>query len=363
MSGERPQEPLSGSNWTGEQAPDPKYTPKWPERAPAPQPVEKQGMSVRRKLALVIGGLIVGASLVLSGRATAPGAEQPKPTPTGETATPTPSMAAGETPPTLDGVSIGEIKSPDCVIHMEGTNVKDTILSGLPSTVDAKTVDQSNHKPFSHKIGLGSQMILGEPGGLLVGPDFDPKKVASSKGMIQYLSGENQAVIHSTEPFSQNIPEGGFMYASLMEGKITIGDDNDKDQIKLVLPEVEDNNYLVYIRGLYPNQNPDTQNTDRNKTAVVTCAVPGHALLEEYKSGTSSNMAFISEKQFEQQVKMSETGGTNLGAGGASRTTAVFLDLNTKAFTVITKEANQKQDPGTDWTIIGTNLYSLTAKS
>lgn len=322
-------------------------------------PSTKPARHSRRARLLSAGTLTVALIAAACGSSAATGTPEATKSPEGTTPTPVstptikPSMAVGTLEPTPGASSsLGE-----CAITQEGLNINPSdMLTGIPASVDASTVDQSNHKPFSHEIGLGSQMILGEPGGLLVGPDFDPKKVASSQGMIQYLSGENQHVINTTDPFYQNVPEGGFIYASLMEGVITVGDGD--GQKKIVLPEVPDNNYLVFVKGLYPNQNPDTQNTDRNQTAIITCAVPGHALVEEYKSGTKTNMAFISEGQFKQLVTMSENGGTNLGAGGASRTTAIFLDLNTGAFAVMTKEAGHDQDPSKGWVALGSNWWN-----
>ena len=52
---------------------------------------------------------------------------------------------------------------------------KDVTFYGIPDSVDLKTVDRANHGPFTNRVGLGSDMIFGEPGVLLVGADFDSK--------------------------------------------------------------------------------------------------------------------------------------------------------------------------------------------
>jgi len=260
-------------------------------------------------------------------------------------ATPTPSEAAGTTAKPEIGVNVGSVT-----------------FVGTPENVDSKNVDQANHAPFKNKIGLGSQMILGEPGGLLVGPDFgftgrenpygaNPggwKTMYESGGSIKPFSPVSQEVLHYNGPAYQNLPEGGFMVASAGQMDIKIGD------VEINMPFVQDNNYLLFIRGSFGDMK---QNTDKNETAEITNYKPGHALVEMYESGDKTNTAFVSEGQFIQMAETSHSGGTNLGDGGASKLTAVFFDINTRAYTVLQQDLGRNKDASKNWKLVGSNWF------
>jgi hypothetical protein len=201
---------------------------------------------------------------------------------------------------------------------------------------------------FKNTIGQGTQAFLAEPGGLLVGPDFDytgknnpfgvNKKgwdaMYKSDGNIQTINPVTQEVMHNAD-FTGMIPEGGWMIVSTATTHVKMGD------VEFTLPEITDNNYLLYVRGLYGDMK---QNTDRNTDAVFTNYHPGHALYMMLEAADKSNVGFLSEGQFKQMAETSHTGGTNLGDGGASRLTVVYVDLNTKAAGVWTQTAGRNQD-------------------
>lgn len=234
---------------------------------------------------------------------------------------------------------------------------------GTPDSVDPKNVDKSDHKPFSHKIGLGSEMVLGEPGGLLVGPDFgftgkenpygaNPggwNTMYESDGSIRPFSPVSQEVLRYEGPAYQNLPEGGFMMASAGQMDVKIGD------FEINMPSLPDNNYLLFVRGNFGDME---QNTDRNMTVEITNYKPGHALVGMYEAGNNSNVAFVSEGQFIQMAETSHSGGTNKGDGGASRLTAVFFDVNTGAYTVLQQELGRNQDASQNWELVGSNWFT-----
>lgn len=234
---------------------------------------------------------------------------------------------------------------------------------GTPDSVDPKNVDKSDHKPFSHKIGLGSEMVLGEPGGLLVGPDFgftgkenpygaNPEgwnTMYKSEGHINPFSPVTQEVLRYAGPAYQNLPEGGFMMSSAGQMDVKIGD------FAIKMPSLPNNNYLLFVRGKFGDMK---QNTDGNMTVEITNYQPGHALVGMYESGDKAGTAFVSEGQFIQMAETSHSGGTNKGDGGASSLTAVFFDVNTGAYTVLQQELGRNQDASGNWKLVGSNWFT-----
>nr|MBI5455393.1 hypothetical protein [Candidatus Levybacteria bacterium] len=234
---------------------------------------------------------------------------------------------------------------------------------GTPDNVDPKNVDKSDHKPFSHKIGLGSEMVLGEPGALLVGPDFgftgkenpfgaNPggwNTMYESDGSIRVFSPVSQEVLHYAGPAYQNLPEGGFMMASAGQMDVKIGD------FEIKMPSLPDNNYFLFVRGKFGDMKQDT---DGNTTVEITNYQPGHALVGMYESGDNANVAFVSEGQFMQMAETSHSGGTNKGDGGASRLTAIFFDANTGAYTELQQVLGRNQDASTNWELVGSNWFT-----
>lgn len=132
-----------------------------------------------------------------------------------------------------------------------------------------------------------------------------------------------------------NVPEGGFAYFSLGQGKIVA------DSVSLNLPYKEGHNYLVLIRGRIDDVKVDT---DLNLTVEVTEFVPGHAIWSYMPKG-----AYVSKGWFLQQMVASTTESfTNCGALGCSQLTIVLFDVDShteQRFAVEAENLNQ-------WTVI-----------
>lgn len=303
---------------------------------------------------VIMGGLMFGGVNALGNQKSA---ENPNPGTT-LVSTPTTGEAAGSASPESTTTTTEA-----------GVNVGDVVLAGFPDKVDPKNVDKADHDVFKNTIGLGSEMVLGEPGGLLVGPDFDStnnpygdnpggwQTMYDSGGSIRPFSPVSQEVMHSESPFYQNLPEGGFDFFSLGQGTFEIGasDENGEFQsngLRINLPPIEGNNYFLIIRGRYPD---GEQDSDLNLTTRVTDYVPGHALAMMYESRDRSNLAFISEGQFVQMAQTSHSSGTNLGAEGASRLTVVMVDVNTRAYAVMQQTQGRFEDSSRGWQAIGSN--------
>jgi len=244
---------------------------------------------------------------------------------------------------------------------VESQSAKGITFFGIPESIDPKTVDRANHDVFKNRIGLGSDMIFGEPGALLVGPDFDSKSnpygdnpggwqtMYESEGSIRPFSPVSQEVMHQEGPFYQNLPEGGFILASAAQMTIEIGD------AKIVLPYMENNNYFFAARGMYGD---NQQDTDRNGTAIFTEYKPGHALVNMFEPRDETNSAFISEGQFLQMAETSHSHGTNGGDGGNSILTVVMYDANTQAVNVIEQTLGRNQDASQGWKNIFSNWFN-----
>jgi len=196
---------------------------------------------------------------------------------------------------------------------------EDVTINGVPGQVDPAVVDKSDHDVFTHEIGLGSEMILGEPGKLNVGPEW-----TGEVGTTTRFWTDSQEIFESDGPAYYNCPEGGFCYFSMAAGDIQIS------EIALHLPGRQGHNYLVFIRG----RNADgAQDSDLNIRVKFTNYVAGHAYAARYSENPPGG--FVSEGQFMQLAAMSHTSGTNCGAEGCSKLTAVFLDVNTGAYSVL----------------------------
>lgn len=230
---------------------------------------------------------------------------------------------------------------------------------GVPDRIDSSRVDVAKGV-FKNTLGLGTEGFLAEPGGLLVGPDFGSKSsknpwgenpagwdaMYDSGGSINPFSPVTQEVFRYPGPAYQNLPEGGFIFASA--GQMTAKVGNATFEFR---PE-EGKNYFFVVRGLYPD---GKQDSDRNKTVEFSNFVPGHAEVEMYQSRFETNTAFISEEQFLQKVCTSHSGGTNCGAEGCSSLKVVFYDVNTQALTVIEQTQGRFEDPSSGWRSIYRN--------
>jgi len=132
-----------------------------------------------------------------------------------------------------------------------------------------------------------------------------------------------------------NVPEGGFTYFSLGQGKIVV------DGFTIDLPYQEGNNYLVLIRGRIDDGIVDK---DLNETAEVTDFIPGHAIWSIMPPG-----AYVSKGWFMQQLVVStSTGGTNCGATGCTTTHVVLFDVDSHTYQVF----EVKADALNNWTLV-----------
>lgn len=233
-----------------------------------------------------------------------------------ETVTPTP-------------VRLAQTPKPENTVVAENTiTEKGFKLAGIPETIRSGHQVLIAENDFANTIGLGTESWLAEPGVILVGPDFDNKIIQESGGHIEYLNPTNQQVFEGPEAYF-NIPEGGFMIASGASMTIALPENK-----SITLEGQEGHNWFAIVRGLFADSKQDS---DRNITAHFTDYVPGHTLSMRYPKG-----AFISEEHFEQIADKAHQGNTNCGAEGCSRVSVFFLDLNTEACTIITREQGKR---------------------
>lgn len=214
------------------------------------------------------------------------------------------------------------------------------------------TVDVAKGQ-FTNTVGGGTEIVFAEPGVEAVGPDFGSKSdknpygnnpagwdaMYGSEGSIQPFSPVNQELLRYEGPASQNLPEGGFILFTGAKARIKIND------VAIDLPAVENNNYMVVVRGRFGD---NQQNTDRNITTEISNYFPGHAQIIMYPARDKTNAAFISEGQFLQMVETSHNKG-NSGDGGASKLTLVGLDINTKALVVLQQDKGKGENVSTGW--------------
>ncbi len=214
-------------------------------------------------------------------------------------------------------------------------------IVGVPATatnqLTANGVDTYGNT-FTNTIGLGSEMMIAEPGSLLVGPDEPESKVIPGKGNIEYISPINQQML-GTETFSTNTAEGAFTWATGSSMTIQVRDVTLRVES---LPNACSNNWFVMIRGLFPD---GKQDSDLNSTTKFSNYIPGHTQVMWYPEG-----AFISEGNFKQVAELSHKDGRNCGAEGTSGLSVLMLDLNTHAYTVLF-QANT----GQPWQLIAKN--------
>lgn len=217
-------------------------------------------------------------------------------------------------------------------------------ISGVPASASDTLVSECPDpygNCFENTVGLGTQMMFAEPGTLLVGPDFDPKKVEESGGHIDWISPITQQML-GTDTFNTNTAEGAFTWATGAKMTVEVGD------FTIVVDSREkacSNNWFVVIRGLFPD---GKQDSDRNSTTKFSQYIAGHTQVMWYPEG-----AFISEGNFLQVAEFSHKGGRNCGAEGTSGLSVLMLDLNTGGYTVV-YQANLNQP----WQLIASNWFT-----
>lgn len=271
---------------------------------------------------------------------------------------PTPDGKSGPGPTVV--VPGGEICPPvdtalQTNIELGGTGIR---MAGVPSR--ASNVDVARGQ-FRNTVGLGTEAFAADPGGLGVGPDFESRfsgnpwgdnpagwrSMWESGGAIFPWLDEYLHLARECPPKFQNLPEGGFVWLTGVQMTVDVGKQDGRSRwqpegIKIELPEQQshDNIYFFMIRGLYGD---NAQNTDKNRTLLVTDYVPGHTLLKMYPSRRDTNTAFISEGQVLQDLAVAHSTGTNCGDGGCSKVTVVYLDVNTGAAGVWEHTATRDQ--------------------
>lgn len=274
--------------------------------------------------------------------------------------TQTPVPAPTQTPTGLTIVAptpvpaVAELCAPVTMKQVTGARVvADNIrVAGVPT---ATNVDIARGQ-FSNPLGLGTEAFLAKPGALLVGPDFFDRQASnplgrngngadtmySSEGSIRPFSPVSQRTPGECGPWFGPVPEGGFVKFTGGEMLVQITDGAGAVRTTIDLPRLgADHNWFFYVRGLYPPSAPAPQNSNRNLVARLLGYVPGNTLFHMYQSRDKTNAAFVDHEQFFQEVIVSQGGGPNCGAGGCGRLTAVFLDTNTGAMTIITRTGNQ----------------------
>ena len=233
------------------------------------------------------------------------------------------------------------------VVERFDTEIEGIKLLGLPDVVNPNIVDVAKGR-FKNETGVAPH-VYAEPGALQVGPDFgligtkNPfgvnakgwEAMYEAEGTIQPLSPVTQEIIRWSGEAYQNVPEGGFVFFTGGQMKVQIG------EIVVEMPYKAGHNYFFVARGIYAD---GKQDSDLNKTAKITDYKPGHLQVRMYPSALKSNLAFISEGQFLQEVVTSHITGTNSGAEGASKLTLVAVDVNTGA----TQIWRHKQERSTD---------------
>lgn len=232
--------------------------------------------------------------------------------------------------------------------------------NGVSNVLNANSAKDGSGKAFNNAIQNGTEGFFADPGGLLVGPDFESQATGKnpwganpagwgamydSGGHIVPLLAEYHEIARYCGPVFQNIPEGGFIWITGQEFTLEVGhqDNNGKwvsEGAKIRVTERPGTNNFLVIRGLFGDEQQDT---DRNKTARITDYVPGHLQLEMYPSGIDANTAFISEDQLAQKAATSHREGSNCGDGGCSTLTVTMVDLNTGAVSIAEQKATRAQ--------------------
>ena len=196
-------------------------------------------------------------------------------------------------------------------------------ISGAPGTAGDVLVVQCPDafgNCFKNTIGLGSQMMLAEPGSLLVGPDFQDREMVERELSIDWISPITQFTLSAPQE-SANAAEGAFLWFT---GATVTAEVRD---FTVRLEGSQGHNWFLMIRGLFPD---GRQDADRNSTVAFSDYVAGHAQVMLYPTG-----AFISEGNFLQVAELSHRDARNCGKEGCSGLSVFMLDVNTGAWLVL----------------------------
>ncbi len=209
-------------------------------------------------------------------------------------------------------------------------------VEGAPNKATNVEVTQGN---FHNSIGLGSEMILAEPGKELVNPGFDENVVKESGGAIDYWNSGNQEIFEDAAPDEWELPGGGFVMGSFGYADFNV------NNVSVSLGGQEAHNWLFLIRGKYGDGRRDT---DENQIMRFTKYEAGANLIWRYSG--QPNGGFVSENQFFAISNTSHSGSSNCGDAGCTRVSAFFLDTNTGAWVVLTQDC-----PGSPWRFVASN--------
>ena len=196
-------------------------------------------------------------------------------------------------------------------------------ISGAPGTAGNVLVVQCPDafgNCFENSIGLGSQMMLAEPGSVLVGPDFQDHQMVAREPSIDWISPITQFTLSAPQE-DANAAEGAFLWFT---GATVTAEVRD---FTVRLEGSRGHNWFLMIRGLFPD---GKQDADRNSTVAFSDYVAGHAQVMLYPTG-----AFISEGNFLQVAELSHRDARNCGNEGCSGLSVFMLDLNTGAWLVL----------------------------
>lgn len=237
-------------------------------------------------------------------------------------------------------------------------------IEGVPEKVNPEHV-LSAEKPevrdqgFENTIGEGTGIMFAEPGTLLVNTGEWALMAMENGKHKEYLETLSQRSVEAYSPANQipltncdkegnptahsvSLDEGAFLFAKASKLSMEVGD------FKINVDGPERNNWFVVLRGNFPD---NKQDSDLNRTALITDYQPGHALVERYPPG-----AFISEGQFKQYAEASHTGqGGTVGKEGGSELNVLVLDVNTGAYNHLRHTHKQGEEPGS-WEKIASNI-------
>lgn len=232
------------------------------------------------------------------------------------TPTPVVEVAAAVGTPVPSGTPAPTLITQPTVATEESTNFT---ITGALDRVESVNVLQANFDPFVNTIGLGSEIILAEPGVLLT-HDATEAEIQAANGAIDRFSSLTQIVLNNPESTQTGCGEGRFVWATGNVMRVSIED------VEVFLPGEEGRNWFFVARCRFSDEQVDT---DAGHEMTFSDYVPGFAQVMLMPAG-----AFISEEVFLQAVPIS-TGNYSCGSEGCSRLSVFFLDVNTDAWSVL----------------------------
>jgi hypothetical protein len=232
------------------------------------------------------------------------------------------------------------------------------------NTVDVVRADRG----FKNAIGLGTDAFLSEPGGLLVGPDYESKATdknpmgANPQGWGAMYNGKGHIVPFSPDTQQAQVSKGSENVLLVSEGGwghisapyVTFDLEGIPDSRVELKPE-KGLNYFVFVRGFYGDSQQDTP---RNIRLMYRDFMTGATLQERLPGGKDENTAFWSEGQFRQKVVTSHSEKSNCGDGGCSRLRVLYIDPNTRAWALLEQTAPRnlsQETAGQGWKVIAKN--------